>query len=287
MPAYKRQHFLPSVYLKNFSPDGSRSTRDSKVWRVDQTRCTLVPVQSQCAGDYLFSKTAPQKSEEEFQEFEKGYAAALTKIWCDGDPTVFEYFALILAAFDLYTRNIVHENRTGLEGVQAYQFRIVSFINRLIVGNFGAEALPLSELFERLKQTWGVRLFRTPTGREIITSDHPVLCFTWGAGETIDFLLLPVTPNVCAVVFDKRTARPQGNTLVETDGVHLVEALASHCHSCIYAASQPSEQAIDAFRRLINRRVIPRTVTDAEKWSLNLTVPPRPDIFSFIRPFHG
>lgn len=284
MPRYKRQHFLPCVYLKNFSADGARATRLSKVWRVDAKRSILVTVESQCSGDYLFSKTNAEKSEREFQAIEDGYAAAIAKIWSGGDPTVFEYFALMASVFDLYARNIVHENYTGREGGHAYQLRMVSLLNYLIVGNQSREALPETEIFSRLKQHWRVRLFKTPPGREILTSDHPVLCFNWGEGEAIDFLLMAVTPTICAVVFDKRTTVTCGHTLTETDGKNFYHALATHAHSCLYTASMPENVLIESFAMLWKQRTSPRTVTDAEKWSLDLIVPQKQDVFTFISP---
>lgn len=282
MPAFKRQHFLPCVYLKNFSPDGIRATRESKVWRVDQTRCAFVPVKSQCAGDYLFSKRDPKKSEREFQAIEEGYASALAKIWTEGEPTVFEYFALIFATFDLYARNIAHENLTGLEGVDAYNLRTTTMLNRLVLGNFESDSLPPGEIKARLIKWWGVRLFRTPGG-EIATSDHPALCFNWGKTSSIDFILLPLTPTVCAGVFDKRTTRTQGNMLTADDGVTLFDALVTHCNSCIYTSSKPDDGAVEAFRMLWQRRSAPHTITDPEKWSLEL-ITPRPNAFSFVWP---
>lgn len=285
MPAFKRQHFLPCVYLKNFSPDGIQATRDSQVWRLDRTRCAFVPVKSQCAGDYLFSKVEPQKSEREFQAIEEGYASALAKVWSNANPTVFEYFALIFAAFDLYTRNVAHENLTGLEGVQAYNFRTVTMLNRLVVGNFEQETLSPTELKAEIMQSWGVRLFRT-SGGEIPTSDHPALCFNWGKGSSIDFILLSLTPTVCAAVFDKRTTRTSGSMLTVDDGIALFEALVTHCNKCIYTSSEPNKGAKGAFRMLWERRTSPRTVTDSEKWSLDLIMP-QPDVFSFVRPLEA
>ncbi len=282
MPAYKRQHFLPCVYLKNFSPDGIRATRDSKVWRMDEARCACVPVKSQCAGDYLFSKQDPRKAEHEFQAIEEGYASALAKIWTEGEPTVFEYFALIFATFDLYTRNIAHENLTGLEGVQAYNLRTLTMLNRLVVGNYEAEALSPAELKAQLMRSWGVRLFHTPVG-EIVTSDHPALCFNWGKTSAIDFILLPLTPTVCAVIFDKRTTRTKGSTLTVDDGATLFDALVTHCNSCIYASSEPDKGVVETFRILWRRRSPPHTTTDPEKWALELIIP-RSNAFSFVQP---
>jgi hypothetical protein len=243
-----------------------------------------VPIRSQCAGDYLFSKGAAKKSEDEFQTIEDGYAASVAKIWSGGDPTVFEYYALIVGVLDLYARNIVHENRTGGDGAHAYHLRTLSLLNALIVGNRSGTALPQPELYALLKTHWGVRLLFTPADREIATSDHPVLCFNWGEGDAIDFLLTPVTPKACAAVFDKRTTKIFGHLLNETDGTNLFRLLATHAHSCLYTSSPPVQGSIDAFRGLWKQRANPRTITEAEKWSLDLIVPPRRDVFSFIRP---
>lgn len=287
MPAYKRQHFLPCVYLKNFSPERAKATRDSKVWRIDSRRTLSVSVKSQCAGDYLFSKTAADKSEGEFQAIEQAYATAVARIWEGGDPTVFEYFALVVAILDLYARNISHENCTGSDGAHAYRLRTISLLDRLIAGNRSREALPQEEAFARLKEFWSVRLFLTPPGREIVTSDQPVLCFNWGESDDMDFLLMPVTPGVCAAVFDKRTTQIHGHRLTESDGTHLFQLTAMHAHSCIYTTSEPTPEVINAFRRLWQRRFNPRTITDREKWALDLILPPRPDVFTFIRPHRG
>ena len=282
MPPYKRQHYLPCVYLKNFSADGSRATRISKVWRVDCSRAVSVTVESQCASNYLFSSQNPEKSEEDFGQMENAYGRAMKKIWAGGDPTVFEYFSLILATCDLYARNIVHENQTGREGIHAYELRTTTLINRLILGHFGDDALPLDQIKARVMESWGVRLFRTPGG-QIATSDHPALCFNWGKTECIDFILLPLTPTVCAAVFDKRTTRTTGSTLTPRDGTFLFDALATHCNSCLYTCEEPEKGVIAAFETAWQRRKPPRTTTDHEKWALELTTP-RADSFSFIRP---
>jgi hypothetical protein len=140
-------------------------------------------------------------------------------------------------------------------------------------------------MLARLKKTWGVRLFRTPGG-EIPTSDHPALCFNWGKTSSIDFILLPLTPTVCAAVFDKRTTRTLDSMLIADDGIALFDALITHCNSCIYTSSEPDKGAVEAFRMLWQRRSPSRTTTDPEKWSLEL-IAPRRDAFSFVRPVNS
>lgn len=68
---------------------------------MDVSRAVPVTVESQCAGNYLFSKGNPEKSEEDFRQMENAYGRAMKKIWAGGVPRVFEYFALIFATLDL------------------------------------------------------------------------------------------------------------------------------------------------------------------------------------------
>jgi hypothetical protein len=285
MPEYKRQHFLPVAYLKNFSSLDAQCARQSKLWRIDQTQCLHVPVSSQCFGKYLFSKADPKKSEESFQKIEKGYAAAMIKVWNDQCPTAYEYFTLMLAAFDFLTRNITHENCTSQEGIYAYKQRMTSFLNRVVFKNISSNTLTLDEMHERLKENWKVRLFRSPDGLSIITSDNPVMHFQLDKNnEASDCILFPLTPSICAAIFDKQHICACGNVLQESDLVHIIKLLASQCNECLYASKQPNETELATLQCLIRDRSKPISVTDSEKWEFDTPVMPRPDIFSFIRP---
>ena len=285
MPEYKRQHFLPAVYLKNFSAVDDQDARKSTLWRIDQNRCLQVPVNSQCADDYLFSKTNPKKSEEDFQKIEEAFAAAMTKVWNGQRPAPYEYFALILAAVDFLMRNIKHMNRTGEEGIHAYNQRINSFLVRIVCKHDSSETLTLDEMYARLKKNWRVRLFRPPPGRLIMTSDNPVVYFKLDkSNDASDCILFPLTPSICAAIFDARYICASGNFLRDSDVDRLIELLASQCNECFYTAEEPSETEVNSLRSLMKNRSTPMSVTDSRQWEFDTFKIPQPDIFSFIRP---
>lgn len=203
MPEYKRQHYLPAAYLKDFSADAAKATRKSHVCRIDVRNSRSVSVESQCSGDYLFSRRAPKVTEEMFQEMEAAYVTALQKIWEGGAPNSFEYFALIVCMFELYTRNLAHGRSANLEGVEAYQRRNSTFMSRLILERQRDELATFPEMLAHLKEFWRVRLFRSPGG-EILTSDHPCRVGNWDRNEAVRFAFMPVTSHVYAVAFDRR-----------------------------------------------------------------------------------
>ena len=74
MPGYKKQHWLPAAYLRNFSVDGAKSTRKSMIWRIDERIRKKVPVESQGFDDYHYSQEAPEEVEREFRVGEDFYA---------------------------------------------------------------------------------------------------------------------------------------------------------------------------------------------------------------------
>src|SRR5437868_3168158 len=105
MPEYRRQHYLPAVYLREFSVDPSHIDRDSKVWRFDGKQHSLVPVETQCVDDYFYSRKQAQEAEKMFQNMEGLYAQCVRKIKARQSPTKDEFFGLILMIFDLHIRN--------------------------------------------------------------------------------------------------------------------------------------------------------------------------------------
>src|SRR5882762_6274966 len=102
MPPYKRQHYLPASYLRYFSADQSRCTRDSLIWRFDGETQRLVPVKSQCAADYHFSRTKAAETEHNFQIVEDLYCQCVNKIKLGNIPTGNEYGNLLLMLFELH-----------------------------------------------------------------------------------------------------------------------------------------------------------------------------------------
>src|SRR5277367_5694359 len=120
MPAYKKQHYLPSAYLKYFSVDQRICNRKSSVWRFDGKIQRCVPIESQCFSDYLYSKKEAAEIESKFQSRENNYCQIVDKIRANKEPTGHNFGDLFLSMFDFYLRNAIHKNRTGKEGIDAY-----------------------------------------------------------------------------------------------------------------------------------------------------------------------
>lgn len=283
MGHYTRQHYLPCAYLQNFSVDADQANRSSKVWRLDSKHVAPVSVDEQCFGNYLFSKADPSAAEAEFGVVEGGFAKAVKKIRSGGRPTPEEYLSLIYATFEFHVRNLVHENDTGGEGMDAYHDRMTTMLNRLIVAHDSSEALSPEEMLCEILKTWAVRLIRS-LGPLLVTSDNPSLCFAWEVGRKASFFILPVTPQICAVVFDKRSTEICGDTLTESDGRGFIDALARHCNRCVYTTNKPNDTLTKFCRSIWDTRIKVRSVTGETQWCTNLIRPSQSDVFSFIRP---
>jgi uncharacterized protein DUF4238 len=285
MPAYKRQHYLPAVYLKNFTLDGAHATRSSNLWRIDPSRCVSVTVESQCAEDFMFSRKEPKKTEEMFQQIEGRYGAAVRKIWTGEDPKVGDSLALILTMIELHARNAVHQNLTGHEGVDAYNRRLDSFFTRMLLEMDASRSATPEEIRDHLKQHWRVRLLRTAENM-LLTSDHPSQWLSWDKSNesvAVDFILMPVTGFMYAIAYDRRRSKVRGNSLTESDEIVLATNQIHQCGEAVYMAEKPTDDVVWRVRKEWKDRVSPTTRTDLEKWDLNVRVPPREDMLSFLR----
>ncbi len=97
MASYKFQHYLPTVYLKQFSTDGLAATRKSMIWRLDEQRHKRVSVPSQCAEDYFYSASDAKMTEEMFGKSEEVYGRTVQQIWAREEKQAgTDYFGLIL-----------------------------------------------------------------------------------------------------------------------------------------------------------------------------------------------
>src|SRR6266508_4500792 len=110
---YVRQHFLPTIYLREFSADQSRISRTSNVWRCDCIRNVLVSVETQCYGKYFYSAERPAEAERTFHGMEGLYAQCIEAIKRGCKPSTEEFFGVILMVFDIFLRNAAYENETG------------------------------------------------------------------------------------------------------------------------------------------------------------------------------
>jgi hypothetical protein len=239
MPPFTRQHYLPAVYLQQFSADGCRATRRSRIWRLDANRSTPVTIESQCGPKYFYSKLNPNGAEKTFHEIEAAYGRIAQKIWLRKPPSRRDCVGLILMMLDVHCRNIAYQNLTAGENLHAYKVRMHSM--RDLMGDAGK---PLSD--HEFLNRWKVRLFENadhPNG--LVASDNPVLFFTLDETDQLHMAIMPVTPLCCAVAFDARSIQAIGDRLSVEDGSVLNHYEVVHSYECLFAPTElaPEQRA--------------------------------------------
>ena len=282
-PKCKKQHYLPAVYLKQFSADGAKAKRSSLIWRFDQQRSVRVPVESQCAGDYFYSRRDSQGAEETFHGMEGAYGSIAQKIWSWRDSTQRDFFGLILMMLDLHCRNVCYANRTREENVHAYQVRIHCLRNEILMGENHGPVSDL-ELLKHMRAVWRVKLLGTTKGNELVTSDNPAHLFTLNDVGSLHFVVMPVTPFYCAVAFDSRFCRATGSNLTSADesALNLLQAL--NCWECLFTLSALSNGQQEFAREKWKGGEKSLGYVDEREWSMTLKRQTDRDCFSFLTP---
>lgn len=282
MPPFKRQHYLPALYLKNFSatPDLGRK---AFLWRFDGKSMKYVAVESQCGEDYFYSKKNPAAAEKRFWESEAAYDRCVRLIKERKPPKSWDYFSLILAIFDFHARNAIYENKTGKEGFYAYELRAGLLYRELLLGRTEGDISDF-DVFQHLRQYWRVRILSPSPGNGILTSDNPALLFVLRPNTTqIGMAMLPITPYHLAVAFDSRIVYVEGNQMIGNDEGIFNQMQVGHAKSCLYS-SQPFHEGEQQFlATLFASRKNPNPTIDEEEWAARVVKLPTNMQFSFLK----
>lgn len=286
MPAYKKQHYLPAVYISQFSSDQTIVSRSrSQVWRTDSNGSRLVPVKSECRKNYFYSKKNPQNPETMFQGLENLYPICVKRVRSRTEPTSREHFALMLMMFDLHLRNVAYENRTKGEGLEAYNIRVDLF-KREIVFNPKEGKVSDEDCSACLRKHWKIRILDTGPGTEFATSDNPSLWFSTQPDGHLHYVILPITPAFCALAFDTRVVQAVSATVSRSENDILIVNQFQHAHECIYTSSEPNENDRWAFAETRRRTERAHGYVDDRAWSVNYLQLPETASLSFIRVLH-
>jgi len=265
----KTQHYLPCVYLKQFSADGLNATRKSKVWRLDPTICVEVPVDSQCSDNYFYTKADSALAEEQFHELEQQYGLIARKIRQGQTRTPEEDYRLILMMFDIHLRNRMYTNQTGNENFEAYKIRWSAFRSEILLP--GAVSNPTdAEVLDHLKNSWRVQLLQVNEQFELATSDNPSLWFSIDNSSSLHFVVLPITPACCAVAFDVRCIRVHENKLSCRDTFNLNRHQICHSQGALYSSKKPTPEEKEMIIGEWHKREKPGGSTTDKKWTVNL-----------------
>jgi len=238
----KEQHWLPCVYLKEFSSDLSKR-RKSEVWRFDGSRSIYVSVDSQCRGEFFYSKTCAKEAEHFFNDIETLYGGCVNKIKAGANqtPTHREYFGLILMLFDLHLRNNAQQNLTSQDNFEAYKTRVFHFLRDMLIHK--SEGIPTeNETKAHLHKHWRVRIIRPTPSSEFITSDNPTMIFSANDRHDCHYAILPISPDHIAVAFDERFVRILSDRTKQADNMILNKNQCRQALKCVYSREQLNEE---------------------------------------------
>ncbi len=248
IPAYKRQHYLPISYLREFAqpPDYTH------IVMYDGINHLPVPVKSQCASKYFYSKNTPKEAEEDFSLTVEGdYPNLIKKIKRGVTLDRQEIFNLIYVLFVYHFRNKSYENTTEQE-------RIIA-VRRALKAFFAEEISPVpfklmrragKELFQGLNN-WNAYTLKSTT-EKLYTSDHPVNLFA--IDKHVRFVILPVTPYLCVLGYNHKKISPCSSKLKLTDVERMNYVQTAQSIRAIYSNEDFSIADIQKIKRIFSKR---------------------------------
>jgi hypothetical protein len=287
MPAYKTQHFLPSAYLKYFSVDQQNCDRKSFVRRLDDKTLRSVPVVSQCSANYFYSKEKAAETEKMFQVNEDAYCKCVDKIRIRQEPEGRNLGDLLLAMFDFYLRNVVRNNRTGKERIEAYSRCVDIFITQILLGRSDSQ-ITKADVTNHLLKYWRVKIISTSSNHQFLASDHPSIWRTLGEVSIglktkLHLMTLPLTPEFLAIGFDRRVLEIVGDQANSKDIGILNTAQIENSNQCIYMSKLLPNEQIETIKSYLANKPVSLCEVNEEGWKI-AWYPLLPEkYFSFMR----
>src|ERR1044072_1079638 len=262
----KLQHYLPAVYLKQFSPDAQNATRKSFLWRLGITTQAFVKVEDQCREAFYYSKVKPRQAENLFHEGEQLYGKALQQIWQGTQGTNARYyFGLIVMMMSLHLRNPAYQNLTGLDNFELYLGLEETFMAQVLMCDF-PDAISQQDRWRVFSARWRLIIRKTPG--KIFTSDNPAVCCAIDDSRDVHFILLPVSPEFCAVAFDKRFLEIIGPMTTE-DLSKIQTLLVGTCLEALFSHRRFSDEEIDVLNKFRTESEGPKGSIDGTHWTPN------------------
>lgn len=202
MPAYRRQHFVPCSYLANFASERRVDARTSRIWAFNGRVCLNVPVESQAAEAYLYSRLDPKGAEDYLHgTFEHDYPGIAKKIIGREAITEEERFRLLIFMLSLYARSPDFEVRDGVERVKSLSDIIGSLVNAVepVRPEDYAED---GDYAPRLLSRFSTAVIRLQERTSIWTSDNPCVPLEDRAtGTMAAVVFLPIDPKTIVVYY--------------------------------------------------------------------------------------
>ncbi len=268
----EKQHYLPVVYLKQFSEDGSTSTRTSRVWFLNGTGQRPVPVETQCYLSFFNSELRAEEAEKFFQESEGLYGEIAKHIW-DGNYARCErdYLGLIIFAISLHLRNPAYDLGSNFaDRWDAYKLLEQQFAHHVLAGGKGGAPTEV-ELYAILRGKWVVRLIRTMPGDTLITSDNPSVFYSTSPSGDVHFITLPVVPNCCAFIYDRTIVSDAGARTLNTKDVDLLNGAQLHSMwRALYSHAPFAEELVRDAPEYWSQQKPRRGMIGDDYWEMNV-----------------
>ena len=282
MPSYKKQHYLPAAYLRNFSVDGPLSTRKSRIWRIDAKARRQVTVESQGFRPYHYSDQAPEQVEKEFKTGEDFYAECYPDFWKRNAPsTSRRSFGLLVMMLDLHIRNLAYAKATRNNHAD-YLAMSATVKYRILWGRKEAPADDAA-IVEEAQRIWRVGFVRCAAGHNFLTSDNPSLLARVGSDPAfVNLVLMPVTPLTYAVGYDARKLELNPGTISDIDEVVLTQLQARNCLECVFAPEDISNEQWDGFKLILAKRRPRRPVEGPSLWGADIVAIPAKNGLGFV-----
>lgn len=264
MASNKNQHYVPQCYLRQFAIDGTRAAIN--LFNIDRKKFIKnAPIKHQCSKNYFYGEDL--YLEKAIQPFESHYSLITKQILKNGYSLTDKHKAFLRQFWILqYMRteaasrrsvgmseemsetigDIPSEYRMGLE--QAVQHSMYVFAKEM-------------DVVDDLK----VCLIRNKTEIDFVTSDDPAIltnkwslidkkakCMSFGLGSAGNQILLPLTPKVLLLGYDKHVySVSQKNGWIDIKNKKDIEALNEHqylnCRANIFVNDPTSSEYVQTF----------------------------------------
>lgn len=275
MGANKDQHYVPQMYLRNFSENG----KSIGGYIIKERRFIPdVPIRKTCQRDYLYGKS--QEVESWFCSLEQQWSQIIRKIILDEDLLLskdeWSLLTQFIALSDLRTGYVADK----MDDLLSKQFQIhlltrrqageIDFTDDQIKAmHVGAEVPNLVALqnvnyyLELLGDLVPV-LIVNKTSRPFITSDYPVIKYnylfttrryyrSYGYGQIGIQIFLPLSPRFCLLSYDPHAYQINNfQTSVKISSATAIEInkmIAQNAKSIIFAGNSARDWVIERYAK--------------------------------------
>jgi hypothetical protein len=244
MPEYKKQHYVPAKYLKDFSDDGY-------LWLYNGDQHKRIHYKSQNQEDYFYTKVEAEATEKIVGQGERNLFDRLENL----DSVIkseLESAMLLFSAIDLYLRNPKHNNDIDTERSKAIENLHCDYITQIFLGLKQTYSKELEGMFYYLTTNWrlGILKISEDSQSHFITSDCPTVIFSEpNLADTPLFVFLPIShkkglffTNISYYFFNQKLQdESQAISVTESDILSLNTLTTINANNRIYSYHELSK----------------------------------------------